>query len=314
MERLINKIRQLDWPELQIVGNNISIENTNIILLETDENNIATLRLIYRKSDEDDGVSFNNSYSNLLRLVFPTDFNAEEILTKELKLRQYQQLDEVFKFNSNHINTIQITNEVESYEISNHIVRIAPATIVEIINNYNSFYDEAKSYSKKYVLYKATEFQRSYFGIEKEKKTTTNKGEFNFVIDRFNLQTKRTKSDFEKYLNENDLYALQDLTLKLIQKEVYGAEFLTRLNDYFIKIRLEEIIKLGREILSLKSTNLKTAAARNIISKIETDARKIKQLESVWQKYFEKYLSFLIFSYQLVRPPLNRTIFSKLII
>lgn len=177
--------------------------------------------------------------------------------------------------------------------------------ILEILTTYNAIYDQAKAYQKKFVTYKSREYQRVYFGIEKEKKTLSNKGEFTFIVDRFNLPTKRKKSDFLKYLNDNDLISLQDLSLKLIQKEVFGADFLTKLNDYFIKARLEDIIKLGREILSLKSDDIKTKKAKKIIKKVESDGRKIKQLESVWQKYFENYLSFLIFAYREIYPKIE---------
>src|SRR5690606_18845926 len=123
--------------------------------------------------------------------------------------------------------TICISTETDNYEVDNNTLRFNPDSIVEVLTTYNDIYEGAKSYHSKYVNYKSREFQRSYFDIQKERKTLSSKGEFTFLIDRFNLDTKRTKKDFEKYLNENDLVSLQDLTLKLIQKEVFGSEFLT---------------------------------------------------------------------------------------
>lgn len=303
MENLIQKIQNLEWNELDF-ENGVSIPEFDLELL-TVQDNIATLNLLDRRVSEDEEVTFESSYSNLERLVFPIDFHAENILTNNLKIRHYSKLNEVFDFNNNNLNSIVITEETDNFEVDNNTVYINPAVIVEIIETYNLIYDDARVYQSKYVLYKSREFQRTYFGIQKEKKTLSNKGEFNFLIDRFNLPTKRKKSDFNKYLNENDLISIQDLSLKMIQKEVFGNDFLTKLNDYFIKARLEDIIKLGREILSLKSPDIKTQKARKVIKKVESDGRKIKQLESVWQKFFENFLSFLIFSYREIYPKIE---------
>ena len=309
MENLIQKIQNLDWEELNF-ENGITIPDFNLELL-TIENNIATLYLLDRRVSEEEEVSYESSYSNLERIEFSTDFHAENILTNNLKLRHYSKLNEVFDFNTNTINSIRITADTENFEVNNNTVSINPDVINEIIETYNLIYDDAKAYQGKYVLYKSREFQRTYFGIEKEKKTLSNKGEFNFIIDRFNLPTKRTKSDFNKYLDENDIISIQDLSLKMIQKEVFGIDFLTKLNDYFIKARLEDIIKLGREILSLKSTDIKTKKAKKVIKKVEADGRKIKQLESVWQKFFENFLSFLIFSYREIYPKIELNVALK---
>lgn len=310
MNELLQKIRELEWQELEFQNNEVSIQETEINLLSVD-NEIATLNLLDRKESEEGEVIYENSYINLSRIEFPLNFSADRILTRNFKLRHYAKLNEVFNFNNRNIQCISITEDTDRYELNGNIVLINPEAILEIITTYNEIYEKAKSYQGKFVSYKSREYQRVYFGIEKEKKTLLNKGEFNFLIDRFNLTTKRKKADFLKYLNDNDLISLQDLSLKLIQKEVFGTDFLTKLNDYFIKARLEDIIKLGREILSLKSTDLKTQKAKKIIKKVEPDGRKIKQLESVWQKYFENYLSFLIFAYREIYPKIELNVHLK---
>ena len=303
MENLIQKIRNLKWNELDF-NKNITVQGHDITLLEVNDN-IAILRLIDRKVSEEGNISYNNRYQTLTELVFPTNFSIEKIVTNELKLRQYRNLNNVFHFNHNNIQRIEITDNIDDYEIANNSLQINPNSLINIIEKYNQIYEDAKKYKEKYVLYKLNEFNRSRFGIEKKRKTLTNRGDFSFVVECFNLPTKRKKSDFLKYLNENDLISLQELILKLIQKEVFDSKFLLKLNDYFIKERLEDIIELGREILSLKSSNIRTKTAIKTIKKVETDGRKIKQLENVWQKYFEKYLSFLIFSYREIYPKIE---------
>lgn len=309
MQNLIQKIQELGWEELQINGD-ISINGTDLTLL-TSVNGIATLNLLDRRVSEEGEVTYENSYNNLTRIDFPFGFPIENLLTSKLKIRHYSKLNEVFQFNTHNIVAISISADIDDYIVENNILIFNPDAIIEVLNTYNQIYEGAKDYQSKYVNYKSREYQRNYFGIEKERKTLSNKGEFTFLIDRFNLPTKRSKSDFERYLNENDLISLQDLSLKLIQKEVFGAEFLTVLNEYFIKTRLEDIIKLGREILALKSPNIKTQIARKTIEKVEFDKRKIRQLESVWQKYFENFLSFLIFSYREIYPKIELNVTLK---
>lgn len=305
MDNLINKIRDLGWEELNF-ENGISIQDSDTSILSS-ENGLATFHFTQRKVSDSGEITFVDLYSNLKSIHFPIDFPLENVLTRDLKLKFYTQLNDIFNFNSKSISNILIDNGTDTFEIQEHEHRIliSPETLNEILDSYSGIYDESKSYSKKFVTYKSNEFQRSYFGIEKEKKTLSNKGEFSFLVDRFNLPTKRKRADFEKYLNENDILSLQDLSLKLIQKEVFGNDFLIKLNDYFIKAKLEDIIKLGREILSLKSPSINTIAARKTIKKVESDGRRIKQLESVWQKYFENFLSFLIFSYQNLYPKIE---------
>ncbi|MDF0707643.1 Shedu immune nuclease family protein [Flagellimonas okinawensis] len=310
MQNLIQKIQDLEWEELNVENNQVSIQDSEQDLLSV-ENGIATLNLLDRKESDEGEVTFENSYINLTRLEFPTNFDASSVLTRNLKLRHYAKFNEVFDFNNRNIECISITEDTDDYEVNGNTVSISPESITAVIQTYNEIYDDAKVYQGKFVSYKSREYQRAYFGIEKERKTLSNKGEFTFLVDRFNLSTKRKKADFLKYLNDNDLISLQDLTLKLIQKEVFGSDFLIKLNDYFIKARLEDIIKLGREVLSLKSTDLKTQRAKKIIKKVEPDGRKIKQLESVWQKYFENYLSFLIFAYREIYPKIELNVSVK---
>lgn len=307
MKSILQIIQAVNWPEL-IIDENVSLNGSDKILLQKEDEKYSLFFLKRNVSQTDDVeiVDFVNVYNSLERVVFPLDFPIDNILTRDLTIQHYGSLDDVFHFNVKRIRVIEITDQTDTFEIkeAEHKILFNPNEIQKIIETYSGFYKEGKSYSKKLVTYKSNELQKNYFGIDKEKKTLSSKGEFAFLIDRFNLSTKRSKTDFKTYLNERDLLALQDLSLKLIQKEVFGADFLTQLNDYFIKVKLEEIIKLGREILSLKGPSLTTVVAKKIVQKIGA-ANSIKQMESLWQKYFENYLSFLIFSYQKLYPKIE---------
>lgn len=132
------------------------------------------------------------------------------------------------------------------------------------------------------------------------KKTCTNKGDFDFLVNRFNLNTKKIKKDFLDYLNTSDINSLGILFDEMIKKEVFDIEYLKRLDNYIIKEKLENIVVNGKNILSLKSSDVKTKIAKDVINKLFSE--EIKQLETVWQKFFEKYLLYLFFSYKKIVP------------
>ena len=73
-----------------------------------------------------------------------------------------------------------------------------------------------------------------------------------------------------------------------------------KLNDHFVKERLKDIVNLGREILDIRKDDLHTKKATEVIKRLGTE--KINQLETIWQKYFEKFLLYLIFSYKKIYP------------
>ena len=182
MQNLIQKIQDLEWEELNVENNQVSIQDNqdNEQDLLSVENGIATLNLLDRKESDEGEVTFENSYINLTRLEFPTNFDASSVLTRNLKLRHYAKFNEVFDFNNRNIECISITEDTDDYEVNGNTVSISPESITAVIQTYNEIYDDAKVYQGKFVSYKSREYQRSYFGIEKERKTLSNKGEFTF--------------------------------------------------------------------------------------------------------------------------------------
>lgn len=136
---------------------------------------------------------------------------------------------------------------------------------------------------------------------QKTKRTTSIvKGDFDFLIHRYNLTTKLEKPDFIKYLDSNDLNSLELLFDGMVRKKVFSDEYLRKLDEYFIKEKLVDIVKKGKQILSLKSESVKSEDAKSLIAEIFGE--KIGQMETVWQKYFEKNLLYLFFSYKKIVP------------
>lgn len=174
---------------------------------------------------------------------------------------------------------------------------------VAAMRDANLIAERQRSYSASLENYLSKQSAQK-FGKDYKKRTTyAEKGEFTFLVDRLNLPTKRTKNDILRYLDADDINSVEILAEQLIRQGVFSDDFLRKLNDYFIKERLSDIIAKGRDVLSLGSTDLTTSRARAVQQALGlTD---IRQLETLWQKYFEKYLLYLIFSYKKIFPKIE---------
>jgi len=89
----------------------------------------------------------------------------------------------------------------------------------------------------------------------------------------------------------------------MVKNKVFDDKYLKKLNNFFKKENLREIISLGNEILSLGVTDLSTKKAKATVKKITE--KKVAKLEGLWQEYFEQYLLLLIFSYKSIHPKIK---------
>lgn len=65
------------------------------------------------------------------------------------------------------------------------------------------------------------------------------------MVERFNLKNKNKKKDYDNFLDLEDTKNLEYFTEKLICDEVFSPDFLRTLDEYFIKEKLKDIIKIG---------------------------------------------------------------------
>lgn len=159
---------------------------------------------------------------------------------------------------------------------------------------------KANSTRSSLVTYLVNQSKFDFLNQRTQRTTSSLKGDFDFLIHRFNLTTKKEKEDYTKFLDLNDLNSLSSLFDGMIRKKVFDDEFLRKLDEYFIKEKLEDIVKKGKRIVALKSDNVKSQEAKDLIK--DLFGKEIGQLETVWQKYFEQYLLYLFFSYKKIVP------------
>ncbi len=177
---------------------------------------------------------------------------------------------------------------------------IKPEKFKEIQEEITKIDKRAKSSKASLLNFLVNQAKFTFLNKRTQKTTSITKGECDFLINRLNLNTKKEKKDFQQYLNSDDITSLGSLFEEMIKKEVFDKEYFRRLDEYFIKEKLENIIENGKEILNLKSESVKSKEAKRLIQKMFS--QQIGQLETVWQNFFDKYLLYLFFSYKKIVP------------
>jgi hypothetical protein len=203
-----------------------------------------------------------------------------------------------------------IFDRTSSVKISNHYKRPIQKKDKALLLNTESFsnikneiqkINKRVNYSKASLLnFLVNQAKFDFLNKRTQRTTSSIKGDFDFLIHRFNLTTKTVKAEFLKFLNPEDLNALGILFDEMIRKKVFDDEYLRKLDEYFIKEKLEDILAKGNSIIKLKSSDVKSKIAKKLIKELFSE--QIGQLETVWQKYFENYLLYLFFSYKKIVP------------
>jgi len=298
MEKLKEHIQQIGFPELKVKRASISTSKKNVILLKRNKENWI---LFFKRIDKEDNSKIIDCYPYLKSISFPNNYDVVKILYDGLWLSYQYLIDKFLRLKQNKIKEIIISNEEDGFKIVRNKLYITPAKMAEVIGDAKGLQTRAKSHRNSYETYEGNKLLLKYLNIKVEKSTLINKGDFNFLVDRLNLKTKSQKKDFDKYIDKTDIQSLQGLFQSFVDYEMFQPEFLRKLNDYFIKEKLTSIIKIGRELLKLKSDDIKSVSAKDLIHQISPDLS-VGQLETLWQRYFERNLLYLIFTYQKIYP------------
>lgn len=286
------------WPDVSLEDDNTVAYPGGKIL--TKERSLSKLRIISYNLQSREYYERDN----YAEIVFPEDFDIRNKLAFKAngnyKIKCEKQFKKIINPSNKSVKRLKLIRARNKKGIFNK-------TLVLSINYFNNALKDAEFVANKsYAYQKSTEnylsnTKSSFYGNHIKKKTTyIEKGEFNFLVDRLNLSTKNNKKDFQKYLDASDISSIEIFIEQLFKKEVLSDNFLRRLDDYFIKEKLVDIITLGKEILQLGTTSLQTTSAQKIIAQLGED--NIVQLENLWQQYFKKYLLYLIFSYKKIFP------------
>lgn len=216
----------------------------------------------------------------------------------------YPVFQKILQIKERNIQKIKISKKFENIKKAKNVLLIPLSIYLEVKKQADLIESQGTSSKEALKRYLINNAIYDFLNIKIRPTTTINKGDFKFFVDRSNLQSKKEKNDFAEFLNEEDINALGEMFMKMVKKEVFPNGYLKKLDAYFIKENLEKIIKLGRQIMTLKSEDIKTEKAKRIAKKIK-NIGDIDQMETLWQKYFEEYLLYLIFSYKKIVPKIE---------
>lgn len=296
---IYDKLIEAKWPGLILDEEKqkiTAIDNKILIILKNEYH----LNFYWYSLDENK-YSLRETYSEI---IFPKNLNIRNMLyfkrNGSYKLFNERQFKKIINPFNRTVTKIKINSRYKKLKFYKDTLLLPTSLFTKAIKDATYVYTISSTYKNSVENYLSNVKSHNYSNNVKKRTTYVEKGEFDFLVNRLYLKTKRSKKDFLNYFNEEDTKSIEKLITELLKFDVLSDEFLRRLDNYFIKERLESIIKLGKQILSLRSTNLNTTAARYIINKIGMD--QVDQLESIWQKYFEKNLLYLIFTYKKIYP------------
>ncbi len=301
---IVEYFKELNWPSLKIDQKNRKVTFDKNVIYEEDDN--YSKLYFYKHSIRDNLIS--TRYKYLKCITVEKSSNLEEILyitQYQYQLSYYNLLNSILGLSNNEIKSINILKKYKNIKIdkTDKIINISPDKFQEIFEEAKFIYNKTKKYKNSIENY-LTNKALTKFGFKNVADTTyIEKGEFTFLIKKLNLKTKKSGKDFLGYIDDEDIKALENLTERMIKKEVFSEDFFRKLDEYFIKEKLQHILKIGNEILQLKKEDIKTEKAKTVYKKYSKE--KIKQMENMWQIFFKNYLLYLIFSYKKIKPKIK---------
>jgi hypothetical protein len=264
-EKIIDFFKLLGWPLLSIKEELFQVSFGDQILYEF-KNKIHKI-YFFKYNQRERRVEKRYYYLESIEFTDLIDFDdLIYINANGYKVSYYNQLNNILLASQRKIKHIIITNECKQIEVKeDDKIKISPNFFTKILSDAKFIYDTVKSYSGSVEHYLTIKSLRKFKIKDVGFTTSTKKGEFEFIIDRFNLTTKKAKKDFTESLNLKDIVGLEKLADSLIKKDIFSEEFLRKLDEYFIKEKLQDILKIGRSIMGLKSEDVNTNCQKNCI-------------------------------------------------
>ena len=302
-EKVIEFFKALEWPEMVFEENKISCPSGDVVVF--DGKNIVVDFHFYNRT-----LNKYEKRNNRQTLIISDKVDIGSVLSVRYGngydipwfdyIRNILSIDDSFAKIK-----VLTTGKKILRKTTEKIIQIPETVLVEIADDSYEVFKKGKSSRNRLETYLINKLKLKYTNKAPKETTTVGKGDFSFMVERFNLKNKNKKKDYENFLDTEDTKNLEYFTEKLIKDEVFSSDFLRSLDEYFIKEKLKDIILIGKEILDLGSGDMTTDKAKKVILKIIDDSDDIKQLESLWQKFFEKYLLYLVFSYKKIYPKIE---------
>lgn len=299
---IYDTLTQAGWPRVTLdeVKQSVKVPNGDLLTLKRNE---YYLKFYWYSIDKKEyGLK-----ENLSEIIFPKTFDIRKLLffrnNGNYKLLCEQQFKNIINPFRKSVKRLKLNKDTKALKFYKDGLSLPIGIFSNAMKDAEYVYRKSASYRSSTENYLCNIKSHDYSRNVRKRTTYVEKGEFNFLVDKLYLKSKGGKNDFLRYLNEGDLRSVEDLLTELFRYDVLSDEFLRKLNDYFIKEKLKDIIQLGKEILLLGTANLNATLAQKIITKMGLTT--VGQLETLWQRYFEKNLLYLIFTYKKIFPKIE---------
>jgi len=309
-KKIIDAFRQLDWPNIRFDNNSIIInKNRKKLPILTIGSKEIELNFYWYDARSREYNLRNDIISIKIPIsISPWDFlNVQE---REYKLPLIYLIKNILNLEkTSNINKIKFIKSKRNLDINlkNKTLTISVDKYLKILKEARVIYKRVKRHKSAYERYLTNLAIEKFSSRVIERRTLISPGDINFTIQRLNLPIKKKISDFNRFVNKADINATEGLATAFIKYGMFSGSFLKKLNDYFIKENLQDIIQLGKEILALGSPRMDTDVAKGVIFRVNGNRKRVGQLETLWQSYFRKYLLYLIFSYKGIFPKIQLT-------
>jgi hypothetical protein len=251
---------------LETDGGNFKLkEPYNMFLLKANKRSFIYKFINYNKKTNE----IKNRYSILEEIeVNKIELLKDFVELSRSKLKYYDLIEKILGLKSFGVKKIKVSGN-SKMKVDSGVLFIREQDLKFILNESSKIFKEANGYGSSLINYLCNNLARDMKIRVVTKTTSIKPGEFGIMIDRLHLPTKKRREDYLEYLNKKDILYLQDLTEDMLKKEAFDSEFMKKIDDYFIRQKLEEIIEIGYGILDLGVEDLTTDKAINVKRKIK---------------------------------------------
>ena len=213
-----------NWPgiELDEEKQTVKIPNGEILTLNKSQ---YQLNFYWYSFD-------NRTYSQRERyaqIIFPKDFDIRNFIffkrNGSYKLSHEQQFKNILNPLGRDIKKVKLNPEYKGLKFYKNLLILPTTIFLQAMTDAEYVYKKSASYRSSTENYLSNLKSHDYSRNVRNRTTYLEKGEFDFLVDRLYIKSKKKKNDFLKYLDGNDLKAIELLITKLLRLDVLSDDF-----------------------------------------------------------------------------------------
>lgn len=201
-EKVVDFFKTLDWPGMIFEDNKISCPSGEIVVF--DGKNIVVNFHFFNRTQ--------NTYekrNNHQELIFSDKVDPRSVLYVRYRtgydipwfdyIRNILSIDDSFT----KIKVLSFGKKILR-KTAEKTIQIPEAVLVEMAEDSHEVFKKGQSSKKRLETYLINKLKLKYTNKAPKETTTVTKGDFSFIVERFNLKSKNKKRDYEHHLDLED--------------------------------------------------------------------------------------------------------------